>query len=518
MRDKRHRTAPKVDSHLGVLWAIPALIALVVDPRLGGLLIGCVIVRALCGKSEALLAKVLKPLATTWTIALAILLSVETVVSLLLSRGANLESADVALSAYEVTVIRAGEILSRAKLAWGWMVASLAMAMLVAVALPKVKPVTFLAAAVKWIGHIAAVVAVLSSFTFFGRTEAPNFTERIERMKTDARQAKIQAQFDASVRNEQEIWRRYFAKAVLERALKDPVVAPQLVAMAVAVAEVSKDHHREILQGAVDLDATPITSFEEDRKITELEALISTVPSRWAMPDEKNEWHEKVREQFGPRRHVWPDPIEPFVSSLTEQLQREAAAKAAEGELDEGFQRLITKTVDAPRRAAFDVFAKELIEALAGDAGPLVGEILRTTADGLTQELVARITKPYVDEAVARLRKRYWSIQPAVEEVHAREHVQEVRDVVELAVSAYDTAELARLKKSQSEAEKAEELAKRAEQKAEALSSSMPEHFNSFSLRTMTYDIHSIAETAKQEAVEAKEIKAKEMEVRRIRP
>jgi hypothetical protein len=153
---------PAIDVRSLCRLVLIALVAIRIDTRLGLLLIGCFVVRRVTAGSETFVAKVVGPLATTWLIALSILLAIDGAVSVWLAVTSNAGDAHAILSAFESTILALSSKLRLLRLNWGANTAALGTLMIVAIYLPQWTPVARFGATIKAIGRISGVVAVLA--------------------------------------------------------------------------------------------------------------------------------------------------------------------------------------------------------------------------------------------------------------------------------------------------------------------------------------------------------------------
>jgi hypothetical protein len=481
---------PAIDIRSLFRLALVGIVAVRIDPRLGLLLITCFVVRRLTAGSETFVAKVGGPLATTWVIALSILLAIDGAVSVWLALTSNPEDPLEALSALESTIQTLSSNLHLLRLNWGANTAVLVALMIVAIYLPQWRPVTRFTATIKMIGRVSGVVGALASFTFFGTvTTLPKHVEAIVDNSARKERAKVQATLSTSAQRELDTWQRSSAVSVVKQALEESTTAPRLIEWAGEIGKVPSKSRKFVAELLVDTRVPAMTSAEE-REINDLlTKRLRSVPAPWekqldvlergGLSHGDHPWletYDRARQRLvmdrltplGPATLTSNDPP----ARVREQMVREADAASAAKELEDGFRAVIAKTVDVPRNPLVDLGFDAVMTALAAGTSPFAEEIAKAVTQNIGREAVSRAIKTQVDRTVAALRTRYWlpsapSPADSVTRVVAQDRILVAREVVDLTLGAYrasrDAGAARNYREAKSKAAEAEKLADRAE-------------------------------------------------------
>ena len=297
-------------------------------------------------------------LSEAWLIALSILAVLEVIVHF-----TSPYEAKPFFNAYERTVFDAARWFGRLDLRWGWLLVVLAILMAIATLGPSVRPVSAFLAARRLTGRVGGVLAVLSSFTFFAAAVAPSQGAVVLRH--------AQARFDRALAREEDAVRKTAVTRTLHAALESPREAARLFAWAESVGD------------ALHMD--------ENRD----ELVRSLVGSAGAPTPEED-----------PRHRLRLDEAADRLAS------QEARVGAATGEFDRGFQEILAKTADLPRKEVVSGVLGHLVQAL-GDHPSLVAQVSQALLGGVTKEALRDRTQPIVDRLVAGLRESFWRADPA---------------------------------------------------------------------------------------------------------
>ena len=484
---------PAIDIRSLFRLALLGIVAIRIDPRLGLLLIICFVVRRLTAGSETFVAKVVGPLATTWVIALSILLAIDGAVSVWLALTSNAAYPHAALSAFESTIRTLSSNLHLLRLNWGANTAVLVTLMIVAIYLPQWRPVTRFAATMKTIGRVSGVVGALASFTFFGTvTTLPKHLDAIVDNSARKELAEVQATLSTSAQRELNSWQQSFAVSVVKQALEESTTSPTLIEWAGEIGKVPSTSRQPVAELLVDT-RVPAMTLAEERQINDLlTKRLRSVPEPWETPLDVLErgetshgdhpWLERydrarrqlVMDRFTPRGPATLTSNDP-AARVREQTVREADAASAAKELEDGFRALIGKTVDVPRRPLVALGFDGVMTALAAGTSPFAQEIAKAVTENIGREAVSRAIKTHVDRTVAALRTRYWlpsapSPADSVTRVVAQDRILVARKVVDLTLGAYrasrDAGAARNYREAKSKADEAEKLADRAELEA----------------------------------------------------
>lgn len=352
------------------------------DWRLALGLIAATVVWSATQPSKAWWARAIHPLAGSWAIALCFLLPLK-----LLVKMTRPDESEPYLNTYERTLLDVARVFGHLKLAWGWTLVVLATLMLIAVFLPRAKPVSIFLTTTKWTGRLLGVVGVLSSFTFFAAVIAPGEGEVVLQH--------AQAVFDRGLAQEQSYLRQAIAARSVTAALATSEHAAPAFVWAEKVAEAS--HNDRVREELI-------------QRLAGVSAPVDESPAE------------------GGERLDLPGAAE----RLSEQRR---GTEEAHGEFDAGFAQVLARTADLPRKEIVGEVLAQLVAALGADQS-VAAEVGKALISNLTSEALRDRTKPIVDRLVAQLRDRFWSVPPAESAAAITREAEAIRGAHSIRASA----------------------------------------------------------------------------------
>ena len=420
--------------------AVLAGFTIFLDPVPGTILTISLIARIATSGSKRFWARVIHPLATVWTIAMAILIAVHDPVV----RVLNPHAAEATLAAFEATVARFRDTLSYGKLSWGWTIAALAMLMIVAIYQPNLKPVTTVQSVLKITGQAAGLAAILGLFTSFaGRTSMPEPVEPgptgpITRQPT---LKELQTTFDRSKRTEAEIWKRYFAQTVMEEALRDPQTARILFDLMREFSEVPNYRWPDLMPLVLDVEHR-ITEEQEVEISKQLDAWVEKVGQTGTGGPQSDLYAARFGSSADWRTNdIYVPALDPAVA--TERVQKQHAEEREAGkaaQLDAGFKAILDKTANAPVKHGSKFLIEQLLDGFA-NTSPFTREIVLAVGQGAAAEAMKALIEKQTARALEVLRSHYWP-QPRSSHIPAMERfarVTRAHDAVAFQRAAHET-------------------------------------------------------------------------------
>jgi len=332
-------------------------------------------------RSKAWWARAVHPLAGSWAIALSLLLALE-----LLVKMTRPDESEPYLKAYERTLLDVARVFGHLNLTWGWTLVVLAALMLVAVFLPRSRPVSAFLTTTKYTGRLLGVVSILSSFTFFAAIVAPGQGAVVLKH--------AQAVFDRGLAEERSCLRQAIAARSVSAALAAPTIATRAFAWAENVGEAS--HNSQVREELI-------------RDLTGVSAPVNDSPG-----------------EGGERLDLLA-----AAARLSQQRQR---TEEAHGEFDAGFAQILAKSADLPRKQFVGEVLARLVAALGGDQS-LAVQVGKALASNLTSDAIRDRTQPIVDRLVSRLRDRLWSVPPAESAAAVTREAEAIRGVHSIRAS-----------------------------------------------------------------------------------